>query len=80
MHHGVDAGGRGDRRWQAEGQVGIEQSQIRQQQRRNHAHLGGLAGGDDGDRRHLRASSGGGRHLDQRQAPAAGIAHAVDLA
>ena len=29
VDHGVDAGGGGHRRWQAEGQFGVEQRQIR---------------------------------------------------
>src|SRR5690606_4346910 len=79
VHHGVDAGGGGHRRRQTERQVGVEQRQVRQQQRRNHAHLGGGAGGDDGDLGDLRAGAGGGRYLDQRQALAPGIADAVDV-
>jgi len=79
MHHGVDAGSGGHGRRQAEGEIRIQQRQIRQQQRRDHAHLGRLAGGDDGDLRDLGAGAGGGRHLDQRQALALGIADAVDV-
>ncbi|VTS45213.1 Uncharacterised protein [Streptococcus dysgalactiae subsp. equisimilis] len=75
MHHRVDTGRRGDRRRQAEGQVGVEQRQVGQQVGRDHAHLGGLASGDDGDRRHLGAGAGGGRHLDQRQARPARVAY-----
>ena len=79
MHHGVDAGGRGHRWRQAEGEIGVEQRQVRQQQGRDHAHLGRLAGGDDGDLRDFRTGAGGGRHLNQRQALALGIADAIDV-
>ncbi|MNP53512.1 hypothetical protein D3C76_1479930 [compost metagenome] len=79
MDHGVDAGGGGDRRRQAEGEVGVEQRQVRQQQGRDHAELSGFAGGDDGDGCHLGAGTGGGRHLQQRQAAATDVAHAIDI-
>ncbi|MNP20966.1 hypothetical protein D3C76_1135690 [compost metagenome] len=80
MHHGIDPGGRRDLRRQAEGQVGIEQRQVWQQQGRNHTHLAVLTGGDNGNRRHLRTGARRGRHLDQRQALPAGLIDPVDIA
>ena len=79
MHHGVDAGGGGHVGRQAQGQVGIQQRQVGQQNGGDHAHLGGGAGGDDGDLGHFRAGAGRGWHLNQRQALAAGVAHAIDV-
>ena len=79
MHHGIDASGCSNRRRQAQGQIGVEHSQIRQQHGRNHTHLGGFAGGDNCHRSHLGTGASRGRHLDQRQALAPGIADAVDV-
>ncbi|MNP11754.1 hypothetical protein D3C76_1039560 [compost metagenome] len=78
MDHGIDTGGGSDRRWQAQGALGVEQRQVGQQQRRNDRHLGRLAGGDHGDRGDLGAGPGGGRHLDQWQARALGLVDAID--
>ena len=64
MHHGVDASSSGDVGRQTEGEVGIQQRQIGQQNRRNHAHFGGCAGGDNGDLGDFRAGAGGGGHLE----------------
>ena len=44
-----------------------------------HFVIGGGAGGDDRNLGDFRAGAGGGRHLNQRQALAAGIADAVDV-
>src|SRR3990167_8908003 len=79
MHHSVDSGGGGHSRRQAKGQLGIEQRQIRQQQRRDHAHFGGFTSGDNGNLRDFRTGTGGGRYQNQRQTLTQGIANAVDL-
>ena len=67
MHHGVNAGRRRHMRGQTERQLGIEQGHIGQEDRRHDAHLLGLAGGDDGNRRHLGAGAGRCGREDHRQ-------------
>ena len=57
-------------RRQAERQIGIEQRDVGNEQRRDDALLLVRAGGDDGDRRHLRAGAGRRRH--ERAAAGAG--------
>ena len=79
MHHRVDACGRRDGAGQADRELGIQDGQVGIELRRDHAHLGRLACGDDGHRRHLGARARGGRHLDQRQACAGDLADAVHL-
>ena len=70
----VTAAGRPD------GQLGVEDRPVGQELRRDDALLLGGAGGDDRDRRHLRAGAGGGRRKHQRQALALDQADAVDVA
>ena len=76
MHHGVDAGCRGDLRRQAERQFGSSTAMSGRMTRRRDAALLLVADRDDRDRRDLRAGAGRGRHQHQRQARALGIADA----
>ena len=76
MDHGVDAGGGGDGRRQAERQLGVEDRDVGQDERRRDAALFLGADGDDRDRRDFRAGAGGGRHQAERQARTPGVADA----
>ncbi|MNL67819.1 hypothetical protein D3C87_1924530 [compost metagenome] len=76
MHHGVDAGGRGDMGGKADGQARVKNGDIGQDNRRRHAALLVAADGDDRDGSDFRPGSGGSRHEHQRQAGALGIADA----
>ena len=65
MDHGVDAGGRRGQARQPEREPGVEQHVVGVELRRDHAHLAGLAGGQDRDIGDFRAGAGGGRHQHQ---------------
>ncbi|MNZ94851.1 hypothetical protein D3C78_1139690 [compost metagenome] len=79
MYHRVDAGGGGDQRWQAGGQLGIEDDLVGIQLVGHDAHFGRLAGGQDGDVGHLRASACGSGDLHQWQACALDLADTVQV-
>jgi hypothetical protein len=79
VDHRVDTGRGGDIFRQAEREIGVENGQIRQEEGAHDALFLRLARGQDGNRRHLRARAGGGRHQHQRQARSPGVADAISI-
>ena len=77
MHHRVHSGGGGGGGRQADCQFRIQIGGVRIQLWSHDAALGGFARGDNGDWRYFRTRSGGGRHLDQRQAATLDLVDAV---
>ncbi|MNF75300.1 hypothetical protein D3C84_573620 [compost metagenome] len=79
VDHRIDAGGGGHGLGQPQGQVGVEQGNIRQQGRRDDHILLALAGGDHRYGGDFGAGAGGGGHQNQRQAAAVGALDTVDI-
>ena len=65
--------------WHADGQFGVEHGEVWIERQGQHGHLGRRAGGDDGDRGHLRAGASGRRRQHQRQAWSLHFVDAVDV-
>ena len=79
VHHRIDAGGGGHKRWQTQGQGCIEDGQVRVQLRRDHAHLGRFACRYDGNVGDLRTRTGRRRNLHQRQTATFDVADTVNV-